>query len=47
MYIMESKDELVLVDFFFHLIPFVVCDTCDLSKVTKEIFVTNATKIYL
>jgi hypothetical protein len=26
MYIMESKDEFVFVEFFFHPIPFVVCD---------------------
>jgi hypothetical protein len=26
MYIMESKDELILVDFFVHLIPLVICD---------------------
>jgi hypothetical protein len=25
-YIMESKDELVFVEFFFHPIPFVVCN---------------------
>ncbi len=25
-YIMESKDEFVFVDFFFHSIPFVICD---------------------
>jgi hypothetical protein len=26
MYRMESNDELVFVDFFFHPIPFVICD---------------------
>ncbi len=26
MYTIESKDELVFVDFFFHPIPFVICN---------------------
>jgi hypothetical protein len=43
MFTMESKDELVFVDFFFHLIPlsFVINITCDLSKAIKGILVTN------
>jgi hypothetical protein len=41
MYTMESKDELVIVDFFFHPIPlsFVTNIVCNLSKVTKGILV--------
>jgi hypothetical protein len=40
---MESKDELVFVDFFVHPIPllFVINIQCNLSKVTNGIFVTN------
>jgi hypothetical protein len=40
---MESKDELVFVDFFVHPIPlsFTINITCDLSKVTKGILVAN------
>jgi hypothetical protein len=43
MYRMESKDELVFVDFFIHPIPlsFVTNITCDLFKVIKGILVTN------
>jgi len=43
MYTMESKDELVFVDLFIHLIPllFVTNITCDLSKATKGILVAN------
>jgi hypothetical protein len=42
-YTMESKDELVFVDFFIHPIPlsFVTNITCDLSRVIKGILVTN------
>jgi hypothetical protein len=41
MYTMESKDELVFIDFFVHLIPlsFATNITWDLSKVTKGILV--------
>jgi hypothetical protein len=42
---MESKDELVFVDFFVHLIPllFMINITCDLSKEIKGILVFNVT----
>jgi hypothetical protein len=42
-YTMESKDELVFVDFLFIQYPlsFVINITCDLSKATKGIIVTN------
>jgi hypothetical protein len=42
-YTMESKDELVYVDFFFHPIhlSFATNVSCNLSKVTNEILVTN------
>jgi hypothetical protein len=42
-YTMESKDELVFVDFFVPPIPlsFATNITCDLSKVIKGILVTN------
>jgi hypothetical protein len=45
MYIMESKDELVFVDFFIHPIPlsFAIDITCNLSKVTKGILIANVT----
>jgi hypothetical protein len=44
-YTMESKDELVFVDFLVHLIPFVFVTniTCDLFKMTKGILVANVT----
>jgi hypothetical protein len=40
---MESKDELVFVDFFIHPIPLVFATniTCDLSKAIKGILVAN------
>ncbi len=40
---MESKDELVFVDFFVHPVPlpFVTNITCNLSKATKGILVAN------
>ncbi len=43
MYTMESKDELVFVNFFVHpiLLSFVINITCDLSKVTKRIIIAN------
>ncbi len=43
MYTMESKDEVVFVDFFIHSMPlsFATNITCDLSKVTKGILVAN------
>jgi hypothetical protein len=42
-YTMESKDEVVFVDFIVHPIPllFVTNITCDLSKATKGILVAN------
>jgi hypothetical protein len=44
-YTMESKDELTIVDFFIHplLLSFAINITCNLSKVTKGILVTNVT----
>jgi hypothetical protein len=43
MCIMESKDELVFVDFFVHLIPLLFASniTCNLSKATNGILVAN------
>jgi hypothetical protein len=43
MYRMESKDELVFVDFVVHPIPlsFATNITCDLFKATKRILVAN------
>jgi hypothetical protein len=43
MYIMESKDELVFVDFFVHPVPlsFATNITCDLCNVTKGFLITN------
>jgi hypothetical protein len=43
MYTMESKDELVFVDFFFiqYRLSFATNVSCNLSKLTNEIFVTN------
>ncbi len=43
MFIMESKDELIFVDFFVHPIhfSFVTNITCNLSKAIKGILVTN------
>jgi hypothetical protein len=42
MYTMESKDELVFVDFFFQYpLSFTTNVTCNLSKATNEILVTN------
>ncbi len=44
MYIMESKDELVFVDFFSfiqYLLSFATNVSCDLSKATNEILVAN------
>jgi len=40
---MESKDEPVFVDFFFHPIPLSVATdvSCNLSKVTNEILVAK------
>jgi hypothetical protein len=40
---MESKDELVFVDFLVHPIPLVVFNyiTCDVSNATKGILVAN------
>jgi len=45
MYTMKSKDELVFVYFFFiqYLLSFATNVSCDLSKATNEIFVTNVT----
>jgi hypothetical protein len=42
---MESKDEFVFVEFFFHPIPllFVTNVSCDLLKATNEILVANVT----
>ncbi len=43
MYIMESNDEFVFVDFFFIQYPlsFATDVSCDLSKATNEILVPN------
>jgi hypothetical protein len=41
MYIMESKDEFVFVDFFVHPIPLSFATNITLSKATKGILVTN------
>jgi hypothetical protein len=45
MYTMESKDEFLFVDFFFHQHPlsFATNIVCDLSKATKGILVTIIT----
>ncbi len=45
MYTMESKDEFVFVDFFFHPIPlsFTINIICNLSKATKGILVVIVT----
>jgi hypothetical protein len=42
-HVMESKDEVVFVNFFIHPIPllFATNITCDLSKVIKGILVAN------
>ncbi len=43
MYIMESKDEFVFVDFLFiqYLLLFAINVSCDLSKATNEILVAK------
>jgi hypothetical protein len=41
MYTMESKDELVFVDFFFHPLSFATNVSCDLSKATNETLLAN------
>jgi hypothetical protein len=42
-YTMESKDEFILVNFFFiqYLLLFVTNVTCDLSKANKGILIAN------
>ncbi len=42
-YTMESKDELVFVDLFFHPIPLVICNnvSCDFPNVINEILIVK------